>query len=201
MYNNYQMSLKELKDKICNNNKLKYEIMSYICDWLVRDRIHGIKHMEYNGYDKDKIFELNETTYTNKNDTMRCDTDFHCWVIREDGSIYNPEFKVFDTIKERWSIDKDEPIILEPFSKELQIECLKTVMSCLEVEKYLREKTNGLDELSNVDDILTYLFVKDPIFGKCWCNSWYYKKLYGGKFVIGRMGWRKKDGTVYYEFG
>jgi len=189
------MSLKELKDKICNN-----DIMSRLLDIMVDSKIHGQQDF-YDNYLVKKIEEIKDREYKNMNDTMYDSMDFHCWVVKGDGSIYNPEFKDYNYIKDVWGIDKDEPIILEPFSKELQLECLKTIMDSIKIEEYLRILNNKINEVGNVNDILTYLFVKDPICGKCFCNSWYYKKLYGGKFVIGRMGWRKKDGTVYYEFG
>jgi hypothetical protein len=189
------MSLDTLKDKICNSYKdYTYEKISKWLDYLVQEEPHKSKH-KYLVNTPDKQTFYNDTTYKNKNDTMRGDYDFHCWVVRDDGSIYNPEFNIYNDIKRRWDIDPNEPMILEPFSKELQLECLKTVIDTLKVQ-VLDGKIDDIDE-----NMLMYLFVKKPMFGRCWSNSYYYKKLYGGKFVIGRMGWRKKDGTIYYEFG
>ncbi len=103
--------------------------------------------------------------------------DGHFWVERE-GKIIDPYFMEYDLIKGIQGLSGDRiylpapPLIQCIFEKVLQRSCGK------------RQYTNY-----------------KPRCYECSHNAVYEYQKNGGKIVFGSMGWKRKDGTIHYEFG
>ena len=119
--------------------------------------------------------------------TMIDNMDFHMWVVK-DGEIIDPHFKEYDAIKFiRGCIMDRTSVMYEPFPVLLQQEILE--------KEY---KTVG--RLADTKELIDF-FADTPQCYKCMFNSICYQKKYGGDIVVGRLGWKREDGTVWWEFG
>jgi len=119
--------------------------------------------------------------------------DLHYWVVNKDGTIYDPHFVEYDMIKfvrQTTNTQKYQPFPDDIRDKLFKIHVLTHIQPAL---KEVLESGGDLDD-----------FTKNwkPQFGQCILNAFCYNATHeGSKLVVGKMGWKKSNGDVFWEYG
>ena len=134
-------------------------------------------------------------SFKNKIVYINCKMDIHCWTINKDGTIYDPYFKEYDTIKKiRNLTDNQVYKSLEGIEKKkMWVKIWKKM-----IKPHIKNmKKKGMTKEEFFD-----IFYAKPMFGFCWLNSYtYHLKNKGSTFHIGKMGWIDKNGEPFWEYG
>jgi hypothetical protein len=120
--------------------------------------------------------------------------DGHIWVERN-GKIIDPHFPQYNMTK------KINGCVGEPIYLEAPEETQTIVIGIMKkrLQQLLEEDFEGaLESLYVLYELFDNL---KPQYRRCLQNSFIeiYKK--GGRLVFGSMGWKRKNGTIHYEFG
>jgi hypothetical protein len=138
--------------------------------------------------------------------------DGHFWVER-DGKIIDPNFPKEDeyireanktTTKKAYyeATDLAQKVMIGLMEKTLSYELKKAKMINGKGAIYV-----SLQDLDSLNVPMTEeeleKAIKDyaPAFGCCSLNAYTEAKLRGGRIVFGSQGWKKKDGSVWWEYG
>lgn len=128
--------------------------------------------------------------------TMTSPADIHCWVRLPDGSVHDPEFKNYKTIRDINGCSEQK--VLQPFTSATQENLWKRVL-VPQISKQImatRAPESFLDEI-----------YARPVFGYCYTNAFAYvtnkNTPPGADLVIGRCGWRSKrdPSVIHWEYG
>lgn len=115
-------------------------------------------------------------------------SDYHCWVKRKDGSIYDPYFPEYDMIKSIQNIKPNAKQHYLPIEDKQEFDSMWTWIFEHSIKPKLKQNT--LQEFRN-----------EPKFSYCWLNAYAYHIVNDhSKIEIGKMGWEKDDG-IWWEFG
>ena len=116
-------------------------------------------------------------------------SDLHCWVEHRDGTIHEPHFKYYMKIKKHCNIPRKNKPVYQQFVGNK----LKAAYKYVYVF-FLRQIDIGIDK---------HDYVKKPKNNECWFNAWkYYKEKPSERlFRIGKMGWKQRNGEIYWQFG
>lgn len=110
-------------------------------------------------------------------------TTGHFWVVKADGSIYDPDFAEYSFIKR--CHDCTDERVYYPVSFHDRPDMLKFIM-----EDWKKIKDLGMAELYS-----------NPMPYQCNRNAMFYKTKHPDcKIVFGSMGWKTKDGDEWIEF-
>jgi hypothetical protein len=113
--------------------------------------------------------------------------DGHYWIER-DGEVIDPNFDEYDKIKK----------INGCIGKRVYLKANQIVTAVM-----LKKLTNRRNEI-NADPFTKSIMFGGywkPQFGCCSNNVLMEYQKNGGEIVFGSMGWKKKNGGIYYEFG
>ena len=138
--------------------------------------------------------------------------DGHFWVER-DGKIIDPEFlsedeyirKANKTTTEKAYQEAPElvqKILIGMLEKTLSYELRKTKMmngkgAMVVSMKTIQALNTPMTEEEQANAVKEYI----PAFDCCNLNAYTEAKLRGGRIVFGSQGWKKKDGSVWWEYG
>ena len=135
----------------------------------------------------DTYYKLQETTNTTMNTTIMNaaydnDYDIHFWIYDSiTKSIIDPYFEEYDFVKMvRNLTDKQR-------YEEIEYQSKKYMEYFLRVLPRIKHHKNNLPSG----------------YGRCWFNAWRVKQQDNKRYrlCIGKMGWEKKTGGVWWEFG
>ena len=138
--------------------------------------------------------------------------DGHFWVER-DGKIIDPEFLAEDeyirkankTTTEKAYQEAPElvqKILIGMLEKTLSYELRKTKLmngkgAMVVSMKTIQALNTPMTEEEQANAVKEYI----PAFDCCNLNAYTEAKLRGGRIVFGSQGWKKKDGSVWWEYG
>ena len=126
------------------------------------------------------------------NHTMTNAMDLHCWVINADGTLYDPEFKEYQTIQSTWECTDHK--VLQPFTSGKRTECWHILWKQSILPNF---KANG-------KKVTLDCFYNNPQYGCAPLNAYaYHVRTPGSKMKIGRMGWKRNGSPddFHWEFG
>ena len=134
----------------------------------------------------------NKTTKTNVISPPKCNrNDYHCWVERSDGTIYDTYFEQYDFIKSFNRIPHNAK------------QCYEPIQDAIERDNVWKElyETNILPNIKEYGDDIIDKFISSPRPGHCSINAYvYHIRNKHSKLMVGKMGWENDDG-IWWEIG
>jgi hypothetical protein len=122
--------------------------------------------------------------------------DGHFWVVR-DGKIVDINFPEYDKIRQVRGCEKETCVYLPAPEMTQKI---MTDMFHNSVKKIMG-KEDWKDCMKEVVFMTHLTGIKGPQFGACYQNSIIEIYHNGGELVFGSMGFKKTDGSYWWEFG
>ena len=117
--------------------------------------------------------------------------DGHFWVESDDGTIHDPWFAGYSFICKLRGLTHTRAYIEAP-----------PLVSKLMVKKLDRDYIQILGgEGPKDEDIESFLSTWDATENQCYINALAIQRKVGGRVVFGSMGFKRLDGSVFYEFG
>lgn len=148
----------------------------------------------------DNLFDFEELCLKYKHlycGTMKNIKDIHCWVVKNDGSIYDPYFDEYNKIKLRNNLSNEQ--CYEEFPRDNQNKLWKEYYW-----KFLVKPTI-CDNNGKYKQNMIKFYANKPQPFECMVNAFCYflnNKEKGYRVAIGRMGWKiKNSNDVWWEFG
>ncbi len=119
--------------------------------------------------------------------------DWHVWCEKDNQVVYDPHFEDYDFTIDIMDLTKTP--CYEPFDKTMQIKC------AIKVSGFAKGKKD-IYGTEHYDKCIKNLAIA-PMMGYCWYNAIAYKKHIDPdvKIVFGSMGWYRKNGEPFYEYG
>jgi hypothetical protein len=132
--------------------------------------------------------------------------DAHFWVVR-DGEIIDPTFSKQDSFISQFNGTTTEKAYHEapPLVQAVYVAMLKkTVAYELHKNKMISNGvfvTSDLKKPISESEMIHMIEEYEPRFGRCHLNAFTEACKRGGKIVFGSMGYKKKNGDVWWEYG
>ena len=114
-------------------------------------------------------------------------TQFHCWVEDARGNVvFDPEFPIYSCVRWCRGCDKDADRCYYKYKR--QEECLKIEMKTAIQKSIILDKQGYDDYLPDMCSVNCLRFMRKNQ-GKNY------------KICIGAFGWKKRDGSIWFEYG
>lgn len=128
-----------------------------------------------------------QSTYNKYKGALGGGLDLHAWVVLPNGEIYDPEFPYYSFCKLVHGIEAKAENVYAPIKDKQE---RQKIWACVWV-LFVKPRKALLQQ-----------YLTTPKENCCFVNAYAFHKANPGSVMnFGRMGWRKTDGSVWWEFG